>query len=243
MDIGYFYAYEQETAQAFIEYSFVRPIRMIYQWDGTDYNLTCQYFTDMPTMRLTNLHSAETLRACGYDDRAIPYYQQILDDDRIIQPWEYEPWLIYPESLAEDEHLKYFSQLERAYLRAFAGYRLIQIALNEQDSYHSQAILDNLQEDYQRGDSGYVYVAMAAALMDDYAAGKDLTHACNAAEGTFNEHTSQDDPGIAYYEDAGSTYHYGFYFANMRHYGADPDNLFAVPSEIDSIISTPICLS
>jgi len=87
---------------------------------------------------------------------------------------------------------------------------------------------------------------MAFALWDNYQETGDLQEACHAAENAFNlAYENGDNPRIDYYEDVysdGTTFQYGFYFANGRHYGANPDNLFAVPEDIDGMVSTPICL-
>jgi hypothetical protein len=243
--VDYFYAYEEETASAFIEYNFVRPIAMIYGWNGSEYSLICQRFTDRPALRLTLLHSAETLRACGFYDQAAVYYQQLLDDAS-LEAWpDYVnsvPPLLYPESLdSEKQQRRYASALEKDYLPAFAGYRLVQLALNDQRPGEARNLLQRLQKNYRPGDHGYIYVAMAAALVENYSQTADLELACRAAAEVFDDtRSSQPDPGIDYLDDP--VIQYGFYFSGMRRYGSDPDNLFAVSAEIDSVVNIPICL-
>ena len=135
----------------------------------------------------------------------------------------------------------YASGLERDYLRAFAGYRLAQLALSHQMPEEAQTILERLQKNYKSGDNGYIYTAMTAALLESYKTTEDLDLACQAAAETFDDiRASNKDPGIEYLDDP--IIETSFYFTSMRHYGSNPDNLFAVPDEIDSMVSIPICL-
>lgn len=243
--VEYFYAYEEETASAFIEYSFVRPITMLYGWNGSEYNLICQHFTDDPALRWTLLHSAETVRACGFYDQAAVHYQQLLGDAS-LEAWpDYVnsvPPLLDPESLnSEEQQSRYASDLEKDYLQAFAGYRLVQLALNDQRPEETQNLLQRLRKNYRSGAHGYIYVAMAAALVENYSQTADLELACRAATETLGDiRLSRQDPGIEYLDDP--AIEYGFYFTETGRYGSNPDNLFVVPAEIDSMVNISICL-
>jgi len=77
MIVGYYYAYEEENAQAYIELTHVRPIDMIYQWQGETLTLQCRHFADEPTTFFETLHSA--------DDPKIEYFTERLDDETIIK--------------------------------------------------------------------------------------------------------------------------------------------------------------
>ncbi len=243
--VGYTYAYEEETASAFIEYSHVRPIDMVYTWEGTPPKLTlqCRYFTDEPTSLFDTLHSAEAYYACGHFNEAKTYYGNLYNSERLTAwaegNWQ-TPWLIYAESIADKD--AYAAELERAYLRAFAGYRFVQIYQSEQDIASLESMVGSLEREYPPGTHGHIYAAMARAYWDAYQlAGQDA--ACAAAETAFV--TDRDDPKIDYYEDKlddGSVIHYGFYFYSGHRYSSDPDNLFDVPDDIDGMVKIPICL-
>jgi hypothetical protein len=217
---------------------------MTYYWDGDSFALSCEYFSDAPKQRLAILHSAETLRACAYYEQAANYYKQLWNkwDDSILS-WRGEPgdFAGFPSDQNEDE-----LDTEAVYYRAFAGYRLVQIYLVLDEPWYADDYVYWLQEDYHPGQHGYSYAAMAFALWETYQETGDLKPACVAAETAFNRaNETGDNPHIDYYEETygdGSTYQFGFYFANGRHYGANPDNVFAVPTDIDGMVSTPICL-
>jgi hypothetical protein len=98
LNIGYYYSYQQETATAFVELTFTRPIDMLYAWDGETFAFECRHFSDEPGQRFAVLHSAETLRACGFYDQAATYYRRLWDDVEVL-PWQNAAWLDYPESL------------------------------------------------------------------------------------------------------------------------------------------------
>ena len=246
------YIYEADTALSPVEYSFIRPIEMIYAWDGSGYALQCKYFTDDPTIRLTVLHSAETQLSCGFYDAAIGYYRKLLDDTNLdaeeiqqgILPLNfYVPSLLYPGSIDSfEKRAQYALDLERSYLRAFAGYRLIQLALNKQESKDAQSLLERLRQDYKPGDHGYIYTAMAITLSENYEKTGNLELACEAAKEKFHAiKANHEDPGLTYPPDEHVTY--GFYFTSGRFYGSEPDNLFDVPDSIRSMIQIPFCLS
>lgn len=248
LNIGYFYAYEQETAMAFIEYSYTRPIAMLYQWDGT-FDFMCEYFDDEPKLNFPILHKAETLRACGFYDQAEIYYRQLWNHQ--INTWEtngffwdFSPDFTYPENV--EDRTAYAQEFETAYYRAFAGYRLTQISLLNDEGWRAESYVNQLHDAYGKGQHGYAYVAMATALWENYKETENLEEACIAAENAFNlAYGNGDNPRIDYYEETygdGTAYQFGFYFANGRHYAANPDNVFAVPEDIDGMVSTPICL-
>ena len=173
-----------------------------------------------------------------------PYYQQLFDDVALeswSNPYSSLPPLAYPESLEErSARSQYASDLERDYLWAFAGYRLVQLALHNQQLQIAQTTLQTLQTNSQPGDHGHVYVMMAEALLQNYEVTNDLELACQAAAVAFNNIRVSDDPGIEYFDEPGMDY--DFYYATGVHYGSNPDNLFAVPRDIEAMINIPICL-
>lgn len=251
LNIGYFYAYEEETATAFIEYINIRPTASLYQWNGEDFDFLCRYFDDNPNMPLLILHSAETLRACGFYDRAELYYEQLWNTRSYdMRSWDDDefytyisPTMNYPESV--EDRRAYAQEFERAYYEAFAGYRLLQIHLHYGRMSDAERFIHWLQSEFSPGQHGYVYAAMAFALWDNFQETGDLELACQEAEAAFNlAYQNGDNPEVDYYEETynGTLFQFGFYFANGRNYGANPDNLFAVPEDIDGMVSTPICL-
>ena len=235
MTIGYFFAYEQETALSFGEYNLVRPIEILYAWDGAEYSFVCQHFDDSPSIRFQVLHSAETLISCGLYEEAQVYYQQLWNNGDVGVGRR--DWIQYPTGLTEEELERYAPTLERDYLRAFAGYRLFQLALEDPTSDEA-VYVNHLMSEYEIGEHSYVYAAMVTALWETYQATQDLGEACAVAEDTFQSvRENGDDPGITY--DA----EYGFYLTSTHRYGANPDNLFDVPPDIDSMVSSPICFN
>ncbi|MFN8531265.1 MAG: hypothetical protein U0670_21900 [Anaerolineae bacterium] len=251
--VGSHYSYEQETAAATIEYSFTRPIEMRFAWNNNTYALTCQHFTDQPNQRLTILHSAETYLSCGMMREAIADYTRLSNDQGIVG-WEYYPLSAYPENLTYEQRLDYADQLESAYYRAFALFRLMQISLTYTEPPaavpylligSSETYMSSLSQSYQPGDHGYVYVVMAEAYLGSFTESGSKETACAAARLAQEQAiASGDEPRITYpTDDAGDMRdRFGFYYANGHRYGANPDDLFNVPDDIDSMISTPLCL-
>jgi hypothetical protein len=245
INVGYFYAYEQETAMAFIEYNITRPINMLYRWNGRGWQQICRHFDDEPTLRYQVLHSAETLRACGFYDKAAVFYEQLWLD-RDLEGWSGSSWpgVVFPQGVAEAEQADYLTTLERDYLRAFAGYRLMQIAVLMDNPHAVEHHLERLTAEYPLGTHGHAYAVMARALWDHYQQSQNLSESCGEAERAFEQSHSSADPGIEYVEEpmGDQTFEYGFYFANGRRYSSNPDNVFNVPDEIDGMIQIPICL-
>ncbi len=217
---------------------------MLYRWNGGEFGLLCQHFSDDPVTRLEVLQSAETLRGCGFYQQAMQYYT-MLWQNKAVEAWDDLPSIIYPESMEQAEHRAYAAALEEDYLRAFAGYRMVQLYIQGNYMWNAERVTTHLNEDYPPGVHGYIYTSMATALWNNYQETQDLNQACEAAESAFEAAGDNgDDPGIAYYEEddgMGVVIHYGFYFSNGTRKGSDPDNVFAVPEDIDSIISIPIC--
>jgi hypothetical protein len=246
--VGYYYGYGEEVATAWIEVFHTRAIDMRYDWNGQTLSLVCRYFTDQPDTLFETLHSAEAYRACGYVDEALADYERLFTDDS-LQSWaEVEwgslPWIIFPESV--EDQTAYAANLERSYLRAFAGYRIAQLALARGDDEAAEAAVNQLQADYAPREHGYAYLAMAAALWDTYQKTRQLEDACAAAEGAFQAaYENGDDPAIEHYEETvnDEIIHYGFYFYSGFRYSPDPDNLFAVPEDIDGMLDIPVCLT
>jgi hypothetical protein len=240
--IGQSYAYGGNVATSVGEILDWRPVDTLYQWDGTTFTLTCTYFTDEPTQLYRVLQSAETRRACGDYDAAITYYDKLWNYDE-LQTWDYQGWLIIPDSV-EDKNA-YSGNLEQTYLAAFAGYRLLQIDLATDYLTGAGDIANQIRLRYRRGTPGYGYAAMAAALWENYQVTHQLEDACAAAETAYHAAFEKGgDPGIQYYEDNinGQIIHYGFYFYNGFVYAPDPDHLFDQPESLDPFLSIPICL-
>lgn len=251
--LGNHYGYGEEIANAVIEISHWRAIDEVYSWDGKTYVQVCRYFTDMPLTYFEILHNAETLRACWDYDAALTYYEWLWNGssgDTDLAAWTDidwlygggSSWILSPENVTDE--MAYQRDLERDYLRAFAGYRLMQLDLNKGDLASAERWVNQLLIDYTPGKHGHIYTAMAAALWETYQQSGQMDTACAAAETAFQTaRESGDDPGIEYYEDTfgDQIIHYGFYFYSGFRYSPDPDNLFAVPEDIDGILDIPIC--
>lgn len=254
--IGYFYDYAQETARGKVEYGALqRPVDIVYGWDGAAYTEQCTYFADSPSHLFMALHSAEVFRRCGYFDHAENVYQQIysgtgLDGDGVffepLMPWGGSPYIAYPDGMSNEEKHAFAADLEQAYLRAFAGYRLVQLYVQREDLEAAATLVQWLTEEYPVGEHGYVYVAMAAALLDAINGGASVEEACEMAASTFETVSSgDDDPGIDY-QDPGEPFSPDFpglfYLYAPRSFASNPDNLFEVPENIDGMIPIPICV-
>lgn len=255
--IGYFYDYAQETAQGFVEYGALqRPVEIVYRWDGTAYTEQCTYFADRPTHLFMALHSAEVFRRCGYFDRAENMYQQIYSGSDLVgkgiffeplTPWGGLPYIVYPDDeMSNEEQQAFAAELEQAYLRAFAGYRLVQIYVQRGNLEDAANLVQWLTDEYAVGEHGYVYVAMAADLLESIEGGAALEEACEVAKATFDAVSgSDDDPGIQYQdlsEPFSSDFPGLFYLYAPRAFASNPDNLFEVPENIDGMIPITACL-
>lgn len=237
------FAYESGTAMAFVEYNFRRPLEKRYVWDSDSatYQHDCTYFADEPTQLHTALHSAELLRACGDYDAAGEFYRTILFTDGYgYEPFEY--YMVRLRDMPLEEQAETLNMLERRYMVSFSLYRLAQIALYRgelelADDFVSGGFVD----DYDAGQYGHVYVAMAQAMVEAMRDDSSFSDACSIAETTYETTINTDaDPGIPILDDPG--YFADFYFYSGHTYGADPDNLFAVPEDINHLILTPVCL-
>ncbi|MCI0713256.1 MAG: hypothetical protein L0154_24075 [Chloroflexi bacterium] len=255
--IGYFYDYAQEMAQGFVEYGALnRPVKIVYGWDGIAYTEQCTYFSDNPTHLFMALHSAEVFRHCGYFDSAEDLYQQIYSGTNLVgdgvffeplMPWGGSPYIVYPDDeMSDEEKFAFAADLEQAYLRAFAGYRLVQFYVQRGDFEDATNLVQWLTEEYPVGEHGYGYVAMAFALLDAINSGATADEACEIAASTFDAVSgSADDPGIDF-QDPGEPFSPDFpglfYLYAPRAFASNPDNLFEVPDNLDGMIPITLCL-
>ncbi len=232
------WAYGQGVATAVIELTRWRPIEVVYAWDGTGYTAICRHFTDDPTTLFETLHSAETYRACGNLDQAQRFYQRMVVDPT-LQTWA------MAEGFGPADPDSYNNRVERAYLAAFAHYRIAQILLERNDVEMAQEVVRQALNAYPPGQFGHQYAVMSGALWEDFGKSGDLTHACAAAE-TALESVRHDgsDPGIdPVAASMDPSIHWGFYYESGFNYSPDPDDLFTVPEAIQSMVSIPICLA
>jgi tetratricopeptide (TPR) repeat protein len=236
------YGYGQSVESSIGEIPRWRPIDEVYRWNGTSYDFLCRYFSDQPATFFEALHSAEAFRECGDYDSALADYQQLWDGDQLT-PWDEGVNIVVPDSVTDP--FAYAGTLERAYLRVFAAYRMIQLAIVGHNMQLADSRVTILEIAFPVHQHGYNYAAMAKALLESYQQNGDLTEACNAAEAAYHEAMNTgDDPGLAYYETPpGSDYdYYGFYQYGDVRLSSDPDNLFDVPAEISDMIHIPVCL-
>ncbi|MCI0713257.1 MAG: hypothetical protein L0154_24080 [Chloroflexi bacterium] len=241
--VPYYYAYESGTATSFNQFSFVRDIETVYTWQNNSWQAGCTHFSDDEELgySFTILHSAEVWRACGEFDEAGGLYFQLWSGGLPLLPdyWGTMPPIVYSDDLPSEERLDYAATIAGRYLSAFAGYRLIQLDIHGGNLEDAEDRMTGLVNLFPAGQHGYLYVAMAQKLLDEVRNGATLDHACFAAEQTFQQvRDSDDDPGIDYVEDAPG----GFYWYSGFDHGSNPDNLFAVPPNLEDMITIPICL-
>jgi tetratricopeptide (TPR) repeat protein len=240
--VGDGWGYGQATALSINEIVRWRPIERTYAWDGDTYAEICHVFNDSPTTRFETLHSAETQWACGDYDTAMANYQALLDNDE----WESWPWTIGLDLSDVDDVEAYVSELESAYLRAFAYYRIVQLQLIDDNVDAALETLDAAQTDYVIGQQGYQYVAMTAALVEAFEETDDLAAACVEAEMVYEQvRENGDDPGIAYAppeEYAGTSFQFPFYWDSGKVNSSNPDDMFNAPPDIADMLSFPICI-
>jgi tetratricopeptide (TPR) repeat protein len=227
------WGYGQAAAMAMIEISRIRPIRAVYTSDG---ELICKHFTDEPPTLFEALHSAETYRACGDLDTALRYYQQIIDDPALLT-WD----LAFAWGQATPTAESYVAQVERAYLTAFAHYRIAQIYLSRGDIEAAQAVAEQVQATYPPGTHGHKFAASTAALLNWYQGTGQMESGCEQA---FEAgHMEMSDPGIdpvqAHIDPENG---WGFYYYSGFHYSSDPTSIYHVPPEIADMIQISICL-
>ena len=233
------WAYGQGVATGVIELSRWRSIEDVYAWDGEAYTRICRRFTDKPATLFETLHSAETSRACGDLEQALSDYQRMIDDTT-LQSWAMAAGF-GPEASDPDS---YVNRVERAYLRAFAYYRIAQIQLARSDLEAARETTQTALSLYPQGLPGYQYAAMTGALLDRFDSAGDPNEACAAAERTLQSVRSDgSDPGIdPVAARMDPSIGWGFYYEGGFNYASDPDDIFAVPEAISSMISIPVCL-
>jgi hypothetical protein len=236
------YGYGQSVESSTGEIPKWRPIDEVYRWNGTSYDFLCRYFSDQPTTLFETLHSAEVYRACRDYDSALDDYQQIWNNDQLT-PWDEDVNIVVPDSVTDP--FAYAGTLERAYLRAFAAYRMMQLAIVRHNTQLADRWVTSRETAFPVHQHGYNYAAMAKALLVSYKQNGDIAQACAAAEMAYHEAMKTgDDPGLAYFETPPSSDwdHYGFYQYGDVRLSSDPDNLFDVPAEISDMIHIPVCL-
>ena len=233
------YGYGTGVAFAVIEISRWRPVQDVYVWDGGNYIKTCRYFTDDPFTLFETLHSAESHRACGDLDNALRYYQRMINDP-MLQSWE----MAFDYDLDAPLSDTVATHVERAYLTAFAHYRIAQIHLTMGNNEAAREIAAQAQAAFPGGEQGHQYATMTSALVAQYEQSNHMAAACLAAANALPQaRTDGSDPGIdpeqVYYD---HNLGWGFYYYSGFNYSSDPHNIFAVPQDIRSMISIPICL-
>lgn len=184
------------------------PCAEIWEWSDAD-TLTLGCIQRYVTADLFRANIAELLATaedalfCGYAPAAVEHYRLIITNPDL-------PNYPYPRDSSIDE---------RAYLTAFAYYRLLQIHTSRAD--HDAAAVDYaaLRETFPPDTPGYAYAEMARVFWEALGAEADLQAACAALDDYAAERLRPQPAG----EDSFDAY----YFANGYFtFEYDPDNLY-----------------
>jgi hypothetical protein len=114
-------------------------------------------------------------------------YHALLDGDRALRSADYVTATRAYERVIEDDTLRPFTGAiaqtdeseERAYLTAFARWRLLLIALQTHDLGWAQAELSRLQADYPVGSVGSRVAQLSQAFWETHSQGADMTESCS----------------------------------------------------------------
>lgn len=183
------------------------PCAEIWEWaDETTLHLTCirRYVT--PDMLRANLGevlaTAEDTLYCGYLPAAASFYRQIIANPDL-------PGFPYARDTSIDE---------RAYLTAFAYYRLVQISAISGDAEQAQTDYASLRRLFPQGTIGYAYAELARIFWEAFSADADLQTACAVTQEYADARLELPADGARAE---------AYYFANgYWTFEYDPDNLY-----------------
>ena len=136
-----------------------RPFTQIWDWDGQGYLLALTQ-TAPATYLIHAVHDADAALAAGNYPAARAAYNQALSNASLL------PWGL-PN--------------ERAYLNAYALYRLVLTYALQNNMGQAQAAFDRLAAEYPPGLPGESYAAIAAAFLNEYAGSRSIARACAQA--------------------------------------------------------------
>ncbi len=136
-----------------------RTTTQIWDWDGQGYLLAVSENAP-PTYRVHAVHDGDAALAAGNYPDARAAYRRVLEDESLL------PWTL-PN--------------ERAYLNAYALYRLLLTHALRRDYGQAQATFDRLNQQYPPGTPGDAYTTIATAFYNDYANGRNVGAACAQA--------------------------------------------------------------
>ncbi len=131
----------------------------VWDWNGQSYLLALTERAPAE-YRIHAVHDGDAALAAGNYPDARSAYNQVLTDESLL------PW-----------HLPN----ERAYLNAYALYRLMLTYALQQDSAQAQATFDRLNAEYGEARPGAAYADLARAFWDEYSRTNNLSTACAIA--------------------------------------------------------------
>ena len=163
------------------------------------------------------VEEADSIFRCGYDDRAEPLFQRVLDDASLEE--------LFTGNLGE--------LYERENLRAFSLYRLVLLNARRGDGDAAVEAYAQLREEYPTGEPGSTYADLAGAFWLAYEDSGDYEAACAA----LNDYAA---PLITEVLEDDSRFAYGLYISSVAGQpGLQPDKLIrACPPEDPPLLTT-----
>lgn len=138
-----------------------RTLTQVWDWNGQSYLLALTQ-TAPAMYRIHAIHDGDAALAAGNYPDARAAFERTLNDDSLL------PWAL-PN--------------ERAYLNAYALYRLLLTHALRRDAGRAQAAFDRLIAQYPPGAPGESYAAVAVAFWNEWANSRNVANACMLARG------------------------------------------------------------
>lgn len=152
----------------------------VWEWNGSVLTVTEQIWAE-PTYRYHALVDGDRALLDGEYETAIATYERVISDDAL------EEWGGITGGMDPAE--------ERAFLSAFARWRLVLTHLQMSNVSDAQAAYNQLQAEHPAGAAGHEVAAMSETFWSIYLENDSATAGCNAVVAA----ASEDDPIIQFF--------------------------------------------